>query len=184
MTLVVYFVTSTSCRGLNIFANQLQITHLEVHFYNIAPNGSILNNPFKILLHLLCLKRITISTMGSVLLFKLRRVHYSKPSVQRLRSPSFLASFLPDSQKWHESGDVLANSCRKVPFSLVQSQIPLNASNSVPSQDLSAYQTTSLCLRAGSKRVWGLCLPIPLKVPPHVAVKTWGVSLVTGWVSP
>ena len=34
-----------------------------------------------------------------------------------------------------------------------------------------------MCLRAGSKRVRGLCLPIPLKVPPHVAVKTWWVSL-------
>ena len=64
VALLIHVITVVSCQGLHIFANQPQITHVEIHFYNtsVAENGATLKNPCKILLHLPCLKRIMITT--------------------------------------------------------------------------------------------------------------------------
>lgn len=35
-SLFINFIMSLSCQGFNIFADQPQITHLEIHFYNTA----------------------------------------------------------------------------------------------------------------------------------------------------
>lgn len=60
MALFINFITSISCRGLNIFANQPRITHLDIHFDNTAvgKDASTLENPCKILLYVPRMKRI------------------------------------------------------------------------------------------------------------------------------